>query len=166
MAREGIFRKELQHGLIASLFCLFLLSNFFYHSNHSLHTFETKWNIKGSVGLFLDRAHVPHIAHLFVRNTNCILTLFYSLAIMKYANQKQRGKKDIRFLFLLHSVLQHNQLDNILTFLIIFFFLFFFFSSCKATQLNLNPIVNIYLVSLYIFPWLRLEEINMDAPQL
>lgn len=96
--KRRYFRKELQHALITSLFCLFLLSNFFYHSNHSLHTFETKWNIKGSVGLFLDRAHVPHIAHLFVRNTNCILTLFTPLLPMKYANQKQRGKKRYRIL--------------------------------------------------------------------
>lgn len=52
------FRNELLYGLISSLLCLFLHSNFFYHSNHSLHTFLTKWNIKGSVGLFLDPAHV------------------------------------------------------------------------------------------------------------
>lgn len=33
------FRNELLCGLISSLLCLFLHGNFFYHSNHSLHTF-------------------------------------------------------------------------------------------------------------------------------
>lgn len=33
------FRNELLYGLISSLLCLFLHGNFFYHSNHSLHTF-------------------------------------------------------------------------------------------------------------------------------
>lgn len=96
--KRRYFRNEQQHALITSLFCLFLLSNFFYHSNHSLHTFETKWNIKGSVGLFLDRAHVPHIAHLFVRNTNCILTLFTPLLPWNMQTKNKGGKKRHRIL--------------------------------------------------------------------
>lgn len=116
--QSGYFRKELQHSLISSLLCLFLLSNFFYHSNHSLHTFETKWNIKGSVGLFLDRAHVPHIVHLFVRNTSCILSLFAPLLLCLGKMQAKDKEKvyDYSSGFILPSVLIHNGQNNVLIF--------------------------------------------------
>lgn len=117
--QREFFRKELQHGLISSLLCLFLLSNFFYHSNHSLHTFETKWNIKGSVGLFLDHAHVPHIVHLFVRNTSCILNFIPPLLLCSRKMQaKDKGKVYdysilwyfLVFFFTLPSVLSHDRI--------------------------------------------------------